>query len=868
MITISKRIAQRLALALGFALAPVSRAAIYTVTNAINPGAGSLAQTLALAQSDTNAVINLEPGLEPIVLSGALPPIENNLVINGNGNTIRGANSYRIFFVNAPGNTVEINGLTLVDGMAQGGNGGAGQGGGGGGAGLGGAIFLNAGSLTVSNAVFSSNSAHGGDGMVGYDGGVGQSGGGGGGGGLDFDAGAGGSEQNSGNGIYVGPGGGGGALTSAGLAGNYQLSHAGMGGGVNGGQGGALGLDGNAGNGASPTLPDGGGGGGGLASDVGNGGNGGNGSDFGGGGGAGSSTTQDSGQPGAGGFGGGGGGGADTVNGAYGGGNGGFGGGGGGSGYGGESSGLGGAGGFGGGNGANSATGSGGGGLGAGGAIFARLGSTLAVEDCKFNGDTVFGGTSGSTPATGGAAIGQALFLGANVNFCVSGGTNVLGETIGGGNDANAQGSFIKSGAGTLVLTNLESYHGSTIVSNGVLEIANNLLPSSSAMISSNGVLDYNYSSRIITAGTIAYTGTGTLRADGAGGQVVFGPGPTYVNFSPGALINVEAGILFGSSSWQGYWANNFASINVASNAIFDAVEAGYAAAMQIDALTGAGTFQGGYSGNANGGLTTLTIGVAGGSGTFGGRLLDDASARLGIVKVGAGTEILTGANNMYSGNTTVGGGTLVINGNAGTGPVTVTNGTLAGTGTIAGAVVVGANGTLAPGWPTGTLTLTESLTLAGTTRMALNSGAHSQIAGLAKVSYGGALVITNLGGPLSLGDTFNLFSAGSWSGNFASVTASAGNGLGFSFNPTNGVLSVVSGLPTTPTSLYYSMHSGSLTVNWPANYTGWILQAQTNNCLRGLGTNWADVSGSAAVNSMSFPVSSTNCVFFRLRLP
>jgi len=416
-------------------------------------------------------------------------------------------------------------------------------------------------------------------------------------------------------------------------------------------------------------------------------------------------------------------------------------------------------------------------------------------------------------------------------------------------------------------LTNTNSYYGSTLVSGGTLEIMNNVLPSGSANISSNAVLDYNYNTRILGQG-ITYTGTGTLRVDGAGGQVVFGPGATYVDFSPGALIDVEAGTLFGSSSWQGYWGNNFASLNVASNATFDAVEAGYASAMQIDALTGAGTFQGGYFGNANGGLTTLTIGVAGGGGTFSGRLLNDANARLGIVKVGAGTEILTGTNNTYSGNTTVGGGTFVLNGNAGTGTVTVTNGTLAGTGTIAGAVVVGANGTIAPGWPTGTLSISNSLNLMGRTLMTLNSGANSKIVGLTNVTYGGTLIITNLGGQLTVGDTFPLFSTASWSGNFASITGSAGNGLAFSFNPTNGVLSVVTGLPTTPTSLYSTVHPGSLTVIWPANYPGWILQAQTNNYPRGLGTNWADVPGSTAVNSMSFPVSSTNCVFFRLRLP
>ena len=62
---------------------------------------------------------------------------------------------------------------------------------------------------------------------------------------------------------------------------------------------------------------------------------------------------------------------------------------------------------------------------------------------------------------------------------------------------------------------------------------------------------------------------------------------------------------------------------------------------MQFDALTGSGTFSGGYFSNI-GGLSTVTIGVADGSGTFGGALQDDASAHLAIVKAGSGTETFT----------------------------------------------------------------------------------------------------------------------------------------------------------------------------------------------------------------------------------
>ena len=89
-----------------------------------------------------------------------------------------------------------------------------------------------------------------------------------------------------------------------------------------------------------------------------------------------------------------------------------------------------------------------------------------------------------------------------------------------------------------------------------------------------------------------------------------------------------------------------------------------------------------------------------------------------GLTKVGAGTLILTGAANNYTGPTTVAAGTLAVNGAlTGTGMLTVNGGgTLAGTGSAAGNVRIQAGGTLASGQAgAGTLTLGGDLTLTGT---------------------------------------------------------------------------------------------------------------------------------------------------------
>ncbi len=650
----------------GFIVSPHAAASTYNVTNTNASGTGSLSLALSQAQSDPNATINVASGLGTISLTGALPAIDNNLIINGGGNIISGANANRIFFVNAPGATVQINGFTLTSGLAQGGAGGTGNGGGGGGAGLGGAIYLNAGNLTVSGISFLSNSAHGGNGGFGG-GSTSTGGGGGGGGGLATSGGAGGSGTNNNGETFVGPGGGGGALTTAGADGNPNAITAGMGGGANGGAGGALAFTGNGGNGTSPSLPDGGGGGGGLTVDMGAGagGNGGAGSDFSGGGGAGSSTGEASGVGGRGGFAGGGGGGAQAVGNGGAGAIGGFGGGGGGGGITddpaiGATNGLGGSGGFGAGPGGSPGVAGmvdsvGGGGLGAGGAIFARAGSTLTIQDSSFASDTVVGGSG----AASGSAIGQALFLGANVNYSVSKGTITVSDSIGGGNDPNAQGAFTKSGAGTLALSGTENYTGATTVSAGTLEMINNATPSASTIIDSGAILDYNYSTRLFQTST-TFTGAGTLRETGPGNLTFGGFGNVNVDLSPGALVDVESGLLTGSSSFGGIWTSNMASLNIAAGAVFDAVEGGPTGTLQFDALTGAGIFQGGYFGNSNGGLSTLTIGVAGTSGIFSGNMQDDVNARLAVVKTGAGTQTFSGAKT-YTGGTTVNGGSLLI---------------------------------------------------------------------------------------------------------------------------------------------------------------------------------------------------------------
>lgn len=84
------------------------------------------------------------------------------------------------------------------------------------------------------------------------------------------------------------------------------------------------------------------------------------------------------------------------------------------------------------------------------------------------------------------------------------------------------------------------------------------------------------------------------------------------------------------------------------------------------------------------------------------------------------------------------------------------------------------------------------------------------------------------------------------------------------------GSLLVTASIPTTPTNLFWSVSNNILTLSWPSNYLGCVLQVQTNTLTMGLNNAsnaWFDLPGTAAVNSTNLPIATTNpAVFYRLR--
>ena len=216
---------------------------------------------------------------------------------------------------------------------------------------------------------------------------------------------------------------------------------------------------------------------------------------------------------------------------------------------------------------------------------------------------------------------------------------------------------------------------------------------------------------------------------------------------------------------------------------------------------------------NCDSGVLTLTNGIAAGTNalTLGGsgnmvvtNVAPAGSAAL--VKDGSGTVFWTVAAGLTNGPVTVNAGTWRVTGSLGTNTVTVaTNGTLAGNGVIRGPLAVQAGGLLQPGLgggDTSVLTVSNGLTLAGNVVCVLNrtnAQNASGITGLAGVTYGGLLTVSNAGPDLQEGDTFTLFRSAGYGGSFAGLTLPAlTSPLIWNTNnlTVNGSLAVVNGTP------------------------------------------------------------------------
>jgi autotransporter-associated beta strand protein/T5SS/PEP-CTERM-associated repeat protein len=247
--------------------------------------------------------------------------------------------------------------------------------------------------------------------------------------------------------------------------------------------------------------------------------------------------------------------------------------------------------------------------------------------------------------------------------FDTNGNNAMLAGTIGGA------GGLTKIGAGTLTLTGANAYGGGTAINGGALAVGSdaNLGAAAGGLAFGGGTLQFLAGFTTNRAVTLNASG-GTFDTNGNNATLAGTIG------GAGGLTKAGAGtlILSGASSYTGTTSVNAGTLQAGAANTFAPTSAFTVAAgatlnlnsfnQTIGSLAGAG--------NVTLGAATLTAGGDNTSTAFSGTLSGTGS----LTKIGAGTLTLSGAN-IYSGGTTLAGGTLRLENNQalGSGALTTT---------------------------------------------------------------------------------------------------------------------------------------------------------------------------------------------------
>ena len=406
---------------------------------------------------------------------------------------------------------------------------------------------------------------------------------------------------------------------------------------------------------------------------------------------------------------------------------------------------------------------------------------------------------------------------------------------------------FTKTGTGTLIIGADSGCAGSIAIAVGTLQVGNGGGGGSlgSASVVNNGTLVFNRAGACVVPGSLS--GPGPVNFLGPGTVILTGAN-SFGAMNYGGISSISAGtVQVGNGGTSGTLGNG--PVAVSSALVFNRADT----LLVPNLLGGPGTLsQNGpgtliltgdnvYSGGTTVSAGTLQVGAGGTSGLLGsGPVLNNAALVFNraddlafggaisgggtVVQNGPGTLVLTGGNS-YTGPTTVNGGTLVVGGthSAGSGTYTVTSGatlrvdgavstsrdlsidgTLGGSGELDAYTTV--FGTLAPHNAGGSLVVSDTLALLGTTVMEVNhdGAVAASDCVIAATLYGfSSLVVTNTGvNALRAGDQFHLFYWMSASSDFYPVTLPPlPSGLVWSNHlATDGALSVIGQpVPLTP---------------------------------------------------------------------
>ena len=268
---------------------------------------------------------------------------------------------------------------------------------------------------------------------------------------------------------------------------------------------------------------------------------------------------------------------------------------------------------------------------------------------------------SGGTTVSGGTLQGNTTSLQGNVTNNASVTFDQAADGIYSG-AMSGTGSLNKNGAGTLILSGANSYSGGTTVSDGSLAGSTTSLQGN---ITNNANVTFDQTNTGTYGGIIS--GTGTLFKLGTGTTILSGANTYSGN------TTVSGGTLQGNTtSLHGNIVDNAnVTFDQTTDGTYSSVISGTGSLIKSGTgtvtLSGANTYSGGTTvsaGSLVGNTTSLQGAITNNavttfdqssSGTYSGAMSGAGS----LIKSGTGTVALSGAN-MYSGGTTISGGSLV----------------------------------------------------------------------------------------------------------------------------------------------------------------------------------------------------------------